>query len=490
MMDEVGDSRFRYCPSCGIDSGTNDQFCRNCGTSLTSAIKEPAPGHQGQSTTARRETSRSRRRVRIVVSLACLIVVAGVAATITTMVVSGRPAFNFSATDAENLTWRLSPIPPLQGLKYASAGLTSVSCPTPSFCIAVGTRQYTDTKASALSYLPLVELFNGSRWTMESIPSPDANPQVGRLPEDQLTEVSCPTIRFCMAVGDFGEVSTSTGVGVGASGALAEIFNGRTWRTVKLPDPSKSNTYASLGAVYCLQSRECLTAGTAESPRGLQTLFSYKYDSGSWSSQQFVGVIKNTVDYLNHIYCSSMSHCVAVGTSSFGTFGSSKALAAVFEGHSWVLENPLTAQQQAAGVSDLADVSCLSEGNCLTIGSLEVGPYAGTNTGFGPVVESLRSGKWNDLISPNDPEFTGVSFGTLACRQTWCSLVGVQGTTLFVETLADSTWHLSASVPSIPAKSGFNSLSCSPEGLCVAVGYTPSGAIALVGSLSSGPGSG
>jgi hypothetical protein len=222
----------------------------------------------------------------------------------------------------------------------------------------------------------------------------------------------------------------------------------------------------------------------------MQKLIGYKYDNGSWSSEPFVGVVKNSVQNLNHIYCSSMNYCVASGTSSFGTFGSSQALAAVFTGNSWVLKDPLTAQLRAAGVSFLVGASCLSDSDCVTIGSVEVGPYAGANTKFGPLVESFHSGKWVDLIAPNAAAFTGVSFGALACSQTWCSLVGMQGTTLFIETFADSTWHLSASVPSIAAQSGFNSLSCSPEGLCVAVGDTPSSAIALVGSVSNGPGAG
>ena len=488
MNDEIGDSRFRYCPSCGLDSGNSDPFCRGCGTSLTSTIKAPAPRDQSQSSTARRERLfRSRLRVRIAVGLACLIVVAGAAGAITTLAMPGKPSFRFSATNAENLTWRLSHIPLLPGLKHSAAELLSVSCPTSSFCIAVGTRQYTDPKASASSELPIVERFNGSRWTMEPLHSPDSAPQVGQLPEDQLTDVSCPTVRFCMAVGNFGRLSTSTGLGTGTSGALVEIFNGRTWRTVELRASSKSDTNAYLEAVSCLQPRSCFVVGTAESSQVLQTLISYKFELGTWTSEPFVGAGKSSVDNLSHIYCSSMNHCLAVGTSSFGTFASSKAIAAVFAGRSWELDNPLTAQQQAAGVSDLADASCLSDGRCVTIGSVEVGPYSGTNTEFGSIVKSFRSGKWHDLVSPNSSKFAGVSFDALDCRQTWCSIVGVQDTTLYVETFADSAWHLSPSVPSIPAMTDINSVSCSPEGRCVAVGYTPSGPITLVGSLPSRP---
>jgi hypothetical protein len=488
MNDEVGKTRFRYCPSCGLDSGTSDQFCRSCGASLTGTIKAPASREKSQSSTApQTRLPRSRWRVRIAVGLACLVVVAGVAVGITTLVVSGKPSFRFSATDAENLTWRLSRIPPISGLKDSDSQLLNVSCPTSSFCVAVGTRQYFDSKASAYSELPLVEWFNGSRWKMESVRSPDSTPQVGQLPEDQLTDVSCPTVRFCMAVGNFGRLSTSTGLGVGVSGALVEIFNGRAWRTVELRASSKSNTDAYLGAVFCLQPRSCFVVGTAESPRVLQTLISYKYKSGSWTSVPFAGAGRDSVDNLNSLYCSSMNHCLAVGTSSFGAFASSKAMAAVFAGDSWELDDPLTANQQAAGVSDLADASCFSNGRCVTIGSIEVGQYSGANTEFGPFVDSFRSGKWRNLVAPSSSEFAAVSFDALDCRQTWCSIIGVQNTSLFVETFTDSAWHLSASVPSIPAKTGFDSVSCSPEGICVAVGYTPSGPIALVGSLPSGP---
>ena len=492
MNDEFGDFRFRYCPSCGLDSGVGGKFCRSCGTSLTRTIEAPEPRDESQSSTAlRKRSSRSSRRFRIVVALACLVVVAGVTVTITNLATPGKAPFTFSATDAENLTWRLSKMPLLPGPKGSTADLVSVSCPMSSFCIAVGTRQYYDPTTSDYSELPLVERFNGSRWTVEPLHSPDSAPQVGQLPEDQLTNVSCPTVQFCMAVGSFGRLSTSTGLGTGVSGALVEIFNTRTWRTVELRASSKSDTNAFLEAVSCLQPRSCFVVGSAESPHVLQTLVSYKYEGGSWTSEPFAGVGKDSVDNLNRIYCSSMSHCLAVGTSSFGTFASSKALAAVFAGHTWELDTPLTAQQQAAGVSDLADASCLPDSRCVTIGSVEVGPYLGvSNTNFGPIVESFRSGKWHDLISQNAPEFAGVSFETLDCRQTWCSLVGVQGTTLYVETLADSAWHLSASVPSIPEKTGFNSVSCSPEGRCVAVGYTPSGPTALVGSLPSGNGPG
>jgi hypothetical protein len=112
MNDEASDSHFRYCPSCGLDSGKSDQFCRSCGTSLASTISAPVPQDKSESSTARRgRSARARRRVRIAAGLACLVVAAGAAVAITTLAVPGKPSFKFSAADAENLTWRLSHIP-------------------------------------------------------------------------------------------------------------------------------------------------------------------------------------------------------------------------------------------------------------------------------------------------------------------------------------------------------------------------------------------
>lgn len=485
MHHEFGDYHFRFCPSCGFESEPSDQFCQGCGTLLSSTVEVPASVGQGESSSAQvGRDSRLSRKSRIAAGAALLVVVAAIAVTTTTLILQKRSAFVFSAADAESLTWHLSHLPGPPGPRGSAAQLLSVSCPSSSFCMAVGSRQYYDQAASIYFQLPIVERFNGSRWTVEPVRSPDSTSMVGQLPEDQLTDVSCPTIQFCMAVGSFGRISTSTGLGVGLSGALVEIFNSGKWHAVQLETSSQSGFYASLDGTFCVEARSCLVVGAANSSHALQTLMSYKFENGSWTSVRFVRVSKETVDNLSHIYCSSISDCFAVGTTSFGTFGSSRAFAAVYSGHLWRFTNPLSAREQAAGVSDLSDDSCLPDGLCVTIGSVQTGPYGGTsNTKFNPIVKSFRSGKWHALISAKDSGFAGVSLDALDCLHDWCSIVGVQGTTLLVETYTASGWHLSPFIPSIPLNATFDSVSCSPDGRCVAVGYSPSGPLALVGSL-------
>jgi hypothetical protein len=90
----------------------------------------------------------------------------------------------------------------------SAAGLTAVSCPTSSACIAVGT--WKPTGVDAMGTGALVERWNGKRWSAQPIPA--------GLPD--LNSVSCVSPNACMAVGD--------------TGALR--WNGRRWSILSTPN--------------------------------------------------------------------------------------------------------------------------------------------------------------------------------------------------------------------------------------------------------------
>jgi hypothetical protein len=90
----------------------------------------------------------------------------------------------------------------------AEAALNGVSCTAASRCVAVG--------ESGPGRLLLAEAWNGTRWKILKTPHPP------RGTASFLNQVSCTSARHCVAVG-------SRGAGRNAS-ALAEIWNGRTWR--------------------------------------------------------------------------------------------------------------------------------------------------------------------------------------------------------------------------------------------------------------------
>ena len=68
-------------------------------------------------------------------------------------------------------------------------GLGSVSCETPTSCIAVGASSGFDKDTSNV----LVEAWDGARWSLQSAPSPDD--------ASELNDVSCTSTMACTAVG-------------------------------------------------------------------------------------------------------------------------------------------------------------------------------------------------------------------------------------------------------------------------------------------------
>ena len=80
-------------------------------------------------------------------------------------------------------TWSLLP-----GPGAGASSLAAVSCPTLALCRAVGTAPDYFTQ--------IAERFDGTNWQVESIPL-----NVGGGPRPTLTDISCPSRFFCMAVG-------------------------------------------------------------------------------------------------------------------------------------------------------------------------------------------------------------------------------------------------------------------------------------------------
>ena len=94
--------------------------------------------------------------------------------------------------------------------------LTSVSCPEPTSCVAVGSARHGSVTQS------LSEVEDLLRWTVVATPHPTLG--------DNLFGVSCAlSIDSCRAVG---------GVGVAASATLAEAWNGHSWSIRSSADPS------------------------------------------------------------------------------------------------------------------------------------------------------------------------------------------------------------------------------------------------------------
>src|SRR5579863_8290983 len=145
-----------------------------------------------------------------------------------------------AGAQATSSGWSIQPSPDAPGAKYNK--LDAVACPGPASCYAVGF-SYAHTAGHTL---PLAERWNGSTWTLQSIP---ALPHAGR---SFLDGISCTAANQCIAVGY--AVTNSPNVQ-----AVTEAWNGTTWSLLATPQAGKGG--ASFAAVSCATAGSCLAVG-------------------------------------------------------------------------------------------------------------------------------------------------------------------------------------------------------------------------------------
>ncbi|HEX9035087.1 MAG TPA: hypothetical protein VF834_24870, partial [Streptosporangiaceae bacterium] len=120
--------------------------------------------------------------------------------------------------------------------------LASLSCSRPSRCLAVGAV----TSAGGLPTQPLAQLWNGQAWTLHWPVG------TGLGTAGHLDGVSCSGLAACQATGGY---STSGG----RVRALAEIWNGASWRRVSAASPSPA--FSELYSIDCTSAVHCLAVG-------------------------------------------------------------------------------------------------------------------------------------------------------------------------------------------------------------------------------------
>jgi hypothetical protein len=151
--------------------------------------------------------------------------------------------------------WSLQTVTDPEGASQST--LLDASCtPTPNRCTAVG-----GWKNSLSEQFTLTYRFNGvSTWTLQSTPNPAGNLA------SVFQEVSCATETSCTADGSW--VSN----GGGSNQTLAEAWNGSSWSIQGTPNPSGASFSAFFG-VSC-RSTACLGVGWSRNALGVDTTLS------------------------------------------------------------------------------------------------------------------------------------------------------------------------------------------------------------------------
>jgi hypothetical protein len=267
--------------------------------------------------------------------------------------------------------------------------LSGVSCPTATDCTVVGA-----TGSGNIAYLPLAEVWNGTTktWRVEDTIYPGARTD----DVDHLDSVSCPSTSFCVAVGSeesgtiralrenwrsggvgwdrsgpLGPVGSSLGsvsclsrdqcVAVGqmvtgngqgdqyAYGDLIQTRRGDTWTMTSAPSPKK----AALSAVSCTSASSCVAVGTSNESGG----FAVAESGGRWTLTPAPGA------ELDALSCSSAISCQGAGFT-----GKGGVEAARWDGSTWTGE-AIPAPAGSKPSTTLVDgVSCANAADCLAVG--------------------------------------------------------------------------------------------------------------------------
>ena len=318
------------------------------------------------------------------------------------------------------------------------AALQGVSCPRPKLCVAVGRR------AERHGQAPFAERWNGSSWTIQTIPAPNAS-------DAFLVSVSCANPKDCTAVG--GEASS-----VKQSGPLAEQWNGHRWRITQAGDLAGVNG-GNLASVSCASENKCVAVGMSQGKRH-ELALSEQWNGRSWKllttarvrrpaalagadciSKGFcmaVGEIASsgqpgevamaqrlinrawqlvpvpimagsdlTIFYAT--WCANRFSCLAVGQSQ----GSSDtAIAAKWTGTSWTPQSMSGAANQS-----LSGISCSSSARCMAVGS-------GVNR---PVSQQWTGTGWTPEATAHIPGGAFASLYQVSCpTATRCIAVGAK----------------------------------------------------------------
>jgi hypothetical protein len=236
-------------------------------------------------------------------------------------------------------TWSLVSVPSPAG--STGAGLTAASCVSTTSCTAVG--EYQRPSGANTLVRPLAESWNGTTWSIQG------TPKVTDGPSMSLTGVSCTSSTSCLAVG-----KTSTV-------ALAERWNGKKWSVLTIPDA----TGVQLNAISCAAATNCTAVGSADvSGTSDWAEVAGHWDGSSWSMTATPLPAGSVISQLNGVSCATASSCTAVGWSTKNYPRVLDATAEQWNGNTWTVQS--TAKPATRQV--LQGISCPSATICTAVG--------------------------------------------------------------------------------------------------------------------------
>jgi hypothetical protein len=224
-------------------------------------------------------------------------------------------------------TWTIQPMPsPAGGFGIS---LHAVSCPSVTSCTAVG-----EYGTSAGPSPTLAEYWDGSTWTVQAMPGLSA----------LLEAVSCTAPGKCTAVGWFERPK--------GFATLAERSYSGGWRVVSAR--GSSAIPGQLDGVSCTARNSCTAVGQL----GASGALAEHWDGSGWTVQATPRPASVT---LNAVSCTSAASCTAAGYSG----NSAAAVAERYYRGTWRLQPTAS----PASGKELAGLSCTLASSCTAVGA-------------------------------------------------------------------------------------------------------------------------
>lgn len=253
---------------------------------------------------------------------------------------SGSPSLVSEIWNEGKWNVQTTPVP----AEATSSELVAIDCNNTAECTAIGSAVIGGVK-KAISME-----WNSPTWTLQTLPIPE------EAKSSELEGVDCLWSNFCVAVGRYTNSS-------GSIKSLVMFWNAG-WSLQTATEPAGAVESSLLGASCTPTPNRCTAVGVWKNKEGEQFTLAYRFNGvTTWTLQSTPNPSGNKASVFQDVSCATETSCTAVG--SWVGSGSTKTLAAAWNGSSWSLHSP--PNPVGATFSSLFGVSCRST-SCMGVG--------------------------------------------------------------------------------------------------------------------------
>jgi hypothetical protein len=275
-------------------------------------------------------------------------------------------------------------------------------------------------------------------------------------------DVACTSSSSCVAVGWSASSAPE-------AAALAERWNGVTWKVMRLTLPPRT-VESAIQAIACNGSSHCLAVGSGIHQDGTSFALAERWNGVSWKLTH-ITVPPGGVDVaLEGVECAGPTRCTAVGSYRDSSEGKLRALVEGWSEGGWHVV-PVPHDRSAEGES-LDGVTCPTRHTCTAVGSIQ-----NASNMLTPLVERWDGSAWARAPSASAIGWEDSVLSDVVCRtDSDCSAVGYEFDPGKILALGEhwdgNTWKVIPTLgPPGALTSDLNGVACPRARDCLAVGY-------------------